>query len=99
VALMSISGNSRMATDSPKRVVALRYNPQQDVAPVLVAKGQGVQADAILAVARRNGVPVREDRALVAVLSQLEVDRQIPPQLYTAVATIIAFLQRANRPR
>jgi flagellar biosynthesis protein len=81
-----------------KKAVALRYDPVQDSAPVVVAKGQGVQADAILAVARRNGVAVREDRVLVSVLSKLKVDQEIPPQLYAAVAAILAFLQRSGPP-
>jgi flagellar biosynthesis protein len=86
-----------MADQTPKRAVALRYDAGQNAAPVVVAKGNGVQADAILAVARRNGVPVREDRLLVSVLSQLKVDQEIPPQLYGAVAAILAFLQRTGR--
>lgn len=80
-----------------KRAVALRYDPERDKAPKLVAKGKGVLADQILALARKNYVPIRQDPNLVQILSRLNVDREIPPQLYRAIASIIAFLYRVNR--
>lgn len=85
--------------EQPKRAVALRYDSKQDGAPTVVAKGKGAVADRIVALARENDVAVREDPALVTVLSKLDLDREIPPQLYAAVAAILAFLYRANRPR
>lgn len=85
--------------DQPSRnAVALRYNPDQDAAPVVVAKGKGAIADKIIELAAAHGVAVREDKSLVTVLSKLDLDREIPPQLYAAVAAILAFLYRANRP-
>lgn len=80
-----------------KRAVALRYDPTRDKAPKVVAKGKGRMADQILALARKNDVPVREDPTLVSVLSRLKVDQEIPPEVYRAVAAILAFLQRVNR--
>lgn len=87
-----------MAERTPKRAVALRYDADQDAAPKVVAKGKGATADQILAIAQKHGVAVREDAALVTVLSKLDLDREIPPQLYAAVATLLAFLYRANKP-
>ncbi|MBX9699676.1 MAG: EscU/YscU/HrcU family type III secretion system export apparatus switch protein [Acetobacteraceae bacterium] len=85
--------------DQPTRnAVALRYSPDQDGAPVVVAKGKGAIADKIIELAAAHGVAVREDKALVTVLSKLDLDREIPPQLYAAVAAILAFLYRTNRP-
>lgn len=81
-----------------KRAVALRYDPARDAAPVVVAKGQGRLAEQILALARKNAVPVREDANLVQVLSRLKIDQEIPPEVYRAVAAILAFLYRVNRP-
>jgi flagellar biosynthesis protein len=81
-----------------KRAVALRYDPARDAAPKVVAKGRGRTADQILALARSNGVPVREDVNLVQVLSRLKLDQEIPPEVYRAVAAILAFLHRVNRP-
>jgi flagellar biosynthesis protein len=82
-----------------KRAVALRYDPAQgDAAPKVVAKGRGRTADQILALARKSGVPVRQDANLVQVLSRLNLDQEIPPEVYRAVAAILAFLHRVNRP-
>ena len=80
-----------------KRAVALRYDPATDKAPKLVAKGKGHLADQILALARKNYVPIREDPNLVQVLSRLNIDQEIPPQVYRAVAAILTFLYRVNR--
>ncbi len=84
--------------DPKKRAVALKYEPTGGGAPKVVAKGRGAIAEKILELARTNGVAVREDPALVTVLSKLDVDQEIPPQLYAAVAAILAFLYKANRP-
>lgn len=82
---------------SRRKAVALRYDPPKDAAPVVTAKGQGVLAEKIVELARENYVPVREDRALVQTLSLLDLDQQIPPQAYLAVAEILAFLYRLDR--
>lgn len=82
----------------PKRAVALRYDPARDTAPRVVAKGKGPTAEQILKVARQNGVPVRDDPTLMAVLSRLNVDQEIPPEVYRAVAAVLAFLYRVNAP-
>ncbi len=81
-----------------RRAVALRYDPARDAAPKVVAKGKGRTADQIIALARKNAVPVRPDPALVQVLSRLNLDQDIPPEVYRAVAAILAFLYRVNRP-
>ena len=86
-----------MADDTRKRAVALKYDPKRGGAPTVVAKGRGPLADRILQTARESGVPVREDKALVQVLSALKIDQEIPPELYAAVAAILAFLHRAGR--
>jgi flagellar biosynthesis protein len=79
-----------------RRAVALRYEGGRDEAPVVTARGQGLVADKILALARANAVPVREDSNLVQVLSLLDLDEQIPQHAYRAVAEILAFLYRVN---
>lgn len=80
--------------------VALRYRPEApfaDAAPRLVAKGQGLLADRMLELAREHRVPVQQDPDLLAALEPLEVDRLIPPELFQAVAVVLAALYRANR--
>ncbi len=83
----------------PKRAVALRYDAKRDTAPRVVAKGKGRLAEQILQLAKKNDVPVRQDANLVQVLSRLNLDQEIPPEVYQAVAAILAFLYRINRVR
>ena len=74
---------------SPRRASALRYEGVG--APKVVASGRGLVADRILEIARAAGLPIREDAALVEALAQLELDREIPEDLYTAVAEALAW--------
>lgn len=80
--------------------IALRYQPEApflDAAPRLVAKGQGLLADRILALAREHQIPVERDPDLVAALEPLDINKLIPPELFHAVAIMLAALYRANR--
>ncbi|GIW78952.1 MAG: flagellar biosynthetic protein FlhB [Gemmatales bacterium] len=79
-----------------RQAVALRYQPGQDVAPRVVAKGSGALAERIIQIAKENDVVVREDKNLVRVLSMLDLDQEIPPQLYKVVAEILAFVYRLS---
>ena len=76
-----------------KKAVALTYKEGQ-YAPEVVAKGEGVTAEAIIALAKQTGVHVHESPALVALLMQVDLDRHIPPELYVAVAELLAWLYR-----
>ncbi|CAM3943883.1 EscU/YscU/HrcU family type III secretion system export apparatus switch protein [Paenibacillus alkaliterrae] len=80
-----------------KKAVALKYEPGEGTAPVLVAKGKGELAELILERAKENGIPIQEDSSLVEVLSKLDVDQEIPPELYTLVAEILSFVYRSDR--
>jgi flagellar biosynthesis protein len=79
--------------------VALRWSGDDGSAPRVTAKGKGEVADAILAAARAHGVPVREDRDLVELLSACDLLDEIPSELYAAVARILAYLHALNRER
>lgn len=83
-------------TPPPIRVAALRYRPGEDGAPVLVAKGEDAVAQRILAVAREHNIPTHEDRTLVQVLSRLNLDDEIPVELWLVVAQILGMLHRAE---
>ncbi|NTW16852.1 MAG: flagellar biosynthesis protein FlhB, partial [Syntrophaceae bacterium] len=63
------------------------------------AKGRGVIAEKIISLARKNGIPIKEDPGLVQILSTLDIDEQIPPVLYKAVAEILAFVYGLNEKR
>lgn len=81
-----------------KKAVALKYEPGGErVVPVIVAKGKGHTADLILEKAIENGIPVQEDSSLVEVLSKLDIDQEIPAELYTLVAEILSFVYRSDR--
>lgn len=84
-------------TPARAKAVALRYKPEQHAAPVVAAKGQGRVAERIVEAARKHGVPVQEDASLVEVLSQLDLNEEIPPELYQLVAELLSFLYRADR--
>ncbi len=80
-------------TTSRQAAIALAYG-QGDGAPKVVAKGRGLIAQAIIERAKQSGVYVHESADLVGLLMQVELDQQIPPQLYLAVAELLAWLYR-----
>ena len=85
-----------MASDPTRSAAALHY-AHGEGAPTLVAKGDGFLAEKILAAAQQHGVPIHHDPALVGALSRLELGEQIPTELFSAVATVIAFIYRLQR--
>lgn len=88
-----------MARPVRNSAVALRYAPEapfKDLAPRLVAKGEGILADRIVALARKHGIPVERNPDLLAALAPLELDEIIPPDLFKAVALMLAAIYRAN---
>lgn len=86
------------SSDSSKRgeAVALKYGAG-DAAPRVVAKGRGLIAQEIIERAREAGVFVHESPELVALLMQVDLDDRIPPELYIAVAELLAWLYRLER--
>ena len=79
-----------------RQAVALRYEPKQDRAPKLVAKGRGYLAERILDLARQYNIPVRQDKNLLQILSRLDLNQEIPAEVYQAVAEILAFIYRLS---
>ncbi len=82
-----------------KKAVALRYDREQDEAPKVIAKGQGLVAENILELAKKHGIPIKDDPDLVEVLASLELDQEIPAEIYVAVAELLAFVYSANSER
>jgi flagellar biosynthesis protein len=78
--------------DVERRAAALSYK-QGYYAPVVVASGKGVVAEAIIACAHDAGVYVHESPDLVRLLMQVDTDQFIPPELYRAVAEVLVWLQ------
>ena len=84
---------------SPRHAVALRYKLGEDRAPKVAAKGKGYLAEKILEMAREHKVPIREDKNLIQILSHLELEQEIPPDVYRAVAEILSFIYRLSTRR
>ncbi|GAB2883821.1 EscU/YscU/HrcU family type III secretion system export apparatus switch protein [Uliginosibacterium flavum] len=85
--------------EQPERrasAVALAYQ-DGDGAPRVVAKGNGLIAQEIIDRARAAGVYVHESRELVALLMQVDLDQNIPPQLYIAIAELLAWLYKLEQ--
>ena len=83
--------------DPPRtKAAALAYDAGKDAAPRLTAKGQGIVAENIIALAKKHAIPIHQDPALIELLSRLDLDSQIPQELYHAVAEILAFIYRMN---
>ncbi|WP_258033518.1 FlhB-like flagellar biosynthesis protein [Campylobacter concisus] len=77
-----------------KKAVALGYNRSQDNAPKVLASGAGEIANKIISLAKEHDIPIKEDTDLIEILSKVEVDQEIPPNLYKAVAEIFSFLYK-----
>lgn len=77
--------------DTPiKTAIALKYNSPE--APIVVAKGEGELAEKIIEAAQEHGVFIKENPTLAQALGAVEIDDEIPVELYTAVAEIIGFV-------
>jgi len=86
-----------MARTARQKAAALRYRAGKDDAPRITAAGQGYIAEKILEIARAHDIPIEENPELAAALSQLDVGALIPPDLYAAVAEILAFIYQMDR--
>lgn len=83
----------RRPDNEERKAAALSYK-QGYYAPVVVASGKGVMAEAIIACARESGVYVHESPELVKLLMQVDMDQFIPPELYRVVAEILVWLYK-----
>ncbi len=82
--------------DKSPKAVALKYDDKKNKAPRVIAKGRGEIAEKIIEVAKAHNVPLYEDKNLVQLLEALELETEIPPELYRAVAEVLAFIYRLN---
>jgi len=79
-----------------RKAAALEYDQAKSMAPRVVAKGKGHIADQIVRVAQENDVPLQEDPNLANVLEAMELETEIPAELYRAVAEVLVFIYRLN---
>ncbi|TYC67132.1 type III secretion protein [Stappia sp. BW2] len=82
--------------DKPGKKLAVALQYANEGAPVLTAKGTGSVAEQIERLAREAGVPIEQNPMMAEALSQIEVDQEIPIELYQAVAVLIGFIMRTG---
>jgi flagellar biosynthesis protein FlhB len=93
-----IARATAVVTNPTHYAVAIEYRPESMPAPVVVAKGKNLLAARIRQLARWHEIPIIENPPLAQALFKMaEVGQSIPPQLYSAVAELLAFLYRAQR--
>ena len=85
--------------ENRKQAVAIKYEQHQGQAPRVVAKGRGIVAEISLAAAQKNAVPVYQSKTLTGMLMAVELDKEIPPALYKAVAEVLAYIFRLDQNR
>ena len=85
-----------MSRSKKNKAVALRYNVEEDLAPIVIASGYGEVAQRIIDIAEQQGIPVFRDDSAVSLLCMLVVGSNIPPVLYVVVAAIYCQLLRAS---
>ena len=78
------------------KAAALKYDQDNNIAPELIAKGQGEIAQKILHLAKEHDISVFQNKALVDSLLNLEIHEEIPPRLYKAVAELFSWLMKVE---
>lgn len=86
---MSTTNLSKM-----KKAVALKYDREKDSAPKVVASGKGDIANNIIKLAREHDIFIKKDADLVELLSKIELNKEVPPMLYKAVAEVFSFIYK-----
>lgn len=79
-----------------KEAVALKYSPEKNAAPEIIALGRGETAEKIIATAKENDVPLYEDANLAHILNTLKIGEEIPIALYEVVAQILVFVSKLD---
>jgi flagellar biosynthesis protein len=75
-----------------QKSVALKYDIEKDNAPKVIAKGKGETASNIIKIAKENNIPIKKDEDLIELLSQIDIDKEIPDSMYKAVAEIFSYI-------
>jgi len=80
-----------------REAIALSYDDQKMSAPKVVAKGRGELAERIIEQAKLHHIPIQEDPSLVEILSKINMNEQIPEELFQVVAEVFAFIYRVEK--
>lgn len=88
---------SEKTSSKKSKAVALKYQADTDVAPVVIASGCGNVAEKIIDIAENKGIPVFRDDSAASLMCMLEVGRPIPPELYQVVAVVYSHLLKISK--
>lgn len=80
-----------------KKAAALKYDMQNDNAPKVVGKGERYTAQKIIEVAKQNNIPIKEDKDMIELLSKIEINQEIPTELYKVVAELFSFIYKLSK--
>ncbi|NCD12473.1 MAG: EscU/YscU/HrcU family type III secretion system export apparatus switch protein [Epsilonproteobacteria bacterium] len=81
-------------TSKTQKAVALKYDREKQGAPKVVASGKGEVANNIIKLAQEHDIFIKKDADLVELLSKIEINKEIPPLLYKAVAEVFSFIYK-----
>ena len=84
-------------TPPQAKAATLAYDREKDAAPRLTAKGRGPLAEKIIEIAKAHNIPVRADADLMEILDKVEIDSEIPLEVYAVVAEIFSYLYKVNQ--
>lgn len=79
------------------QAAAMQYDQDRHEAPVIVAKGSSAVAERIIAMAEKHDIPLQRDPELLQILMKLEINQEIPENVFHAVAEVLAMVYKANR--
>lgn len=85
-----------MSKSNKNKAVALKYNTNEDVAPIVIASGYGLTADKIIDIAEERGIPVFRDDSAASLLCMLDIGANVPQELYQVVAAIYVELLKTS---
>ncbi len=80
-----------------ERAAALKYDRKKDAAPRLAAKGKGVVAEKIREVAAAHDIPIHRDEDLIEMLDAVEIEQEIPVEIYAVVAEVFKYVYQLNQ--
>jgi len=80
-----------------QKAVALRYNNKKENAPRVLAKGEGETAKNIIKIAEKHNLPIQKDEDLIELLSKVKLDKEVPENLYKAVAEVFSFIYKITK--
>ena len=80
-----------------KSAISLQYQKEINSAPKITARGEGWVAEKIIEIAQERNIPIREDKDLLNLLSEIDIGREVPESLYKVVAELLAWVYQLNK--